>query len=49
MDSRTVAQLLSGFAVKAAGAALAIYIGVQAYDYVVHVFGAASALSKALG
>jgi hypothetical protein len=48
MESRIIGQLLAGFAVKAAGAALALYIAAQVYGYVTHVFGAASALSAAL-
>ena len=49
MDSRTIGQLISGFAIKAIGAGLALYVAAQVYGYVSHVFGAASALSKALG
>jgi hypothetical protein len=46
---RIIGQLFSGFMVKLYGAALALYIGSQAYAYVMHVFGAGSALSKVLG
>jgi hypothetical protein len=49
MDSRTIGTLISGFAVKAIGAGLAIYVAAQVYGYVSHVFGAAGAISKALG
>lgn len=48
MDSRIIGQLLSGFAVKAAGAALAIYVAVQVADYVTHVFSAVNAGMAAL-
>lgn len=49
MESRIIGQLLAGFAVKLAGAALALYVAAQVYGYVTHVFSATSALSKALG
>jgi hypothetical protein len=49
MMQRIIGQVFSGFMVKLYGAAIALYIGVQAYAYIVHVFGADSALSKALG
>jgi hypothetical protein len=49
MESRIIGQLISGFAVKAIGAGLALYVAAQVYGYVSHVFAAGSALSKALG
>jgi hypothetical protein len=48
MESRIIGQLLTGFAVRLAGAALALYVAAQVAGYVTHVFGAASALSAAL-
>lgn len=46
--SRIVGLLISGFAVRAYGAALALYVASQAAAYVSHVFAAGSALSNAL-
>jgi hypothetical protein len=40
MDSRTIGQLISGFAVKAIAAGLAIYVAVTVAHYVTHVFSA---------
>jgi len=48
MESRIIGQLLTGFAVKLAGAALALYVAAQVAGYVHHVFAAGSALSNAL-
>ena len=40
MDNRTIGLLISGFAVRLAAAAAAIYVGVSVYRYVDHVFTA---------
>jgi hypothetical protein len=40
MDNRTLGFLLTGFAVRAAAAAAAIYVAVTVGQYVYHVFTA---------
>jgi hypothetical protein len=49
MDNRTIGQLISGFAVKAMGAALAIYVAVTVANYVANVFGAVNNGLSVLG
>lgn len=39
MDSHTISRLISGFTVRAASAAAAIYVGLQVAHYVADVFG----------
>lgn len=46
---RIIGQVFSGFMVKLYAAAMALYVASCVYGYVTHVFGAGSALSKALG
>lgn len=36
---RIIGQLISGFAVRAAGALLALYVAAEVAGYVSHVFG----------
>jgi hypothetical protein len=43
MDSRTIGQLIGGFAVKAIAAGFAIYVAVTAWSYVSHVFATVDA------
>lgn len=43
MDNRTIGMLFTGFAVKAAAAAAAIYVAVTVGEYVHHVFTAVNA------
>jgi hypothetical protein len=49
MDSRTIGQLISGFAVKAMAAALALYVASEVAAYVTHVFGAVNSGLSVLG
>ena len=49
MESRIIGQLLSGFAVRLAGAALAIYVACEVGGYVAHVFGAVNNGLSVLG
>jgi hypothetical protein len=49
MDNRTIGLLISGFAVRAASAAAAIYVGLTVYHYVVHVFSAVNGGLSVLG
>jgi hypothetical protein len=49
MESRILGRLIQSAVVYIGGAALALYVASYVYGYVTHVFGAASALSKALG
>ena len=39
MESRIIGLLFSGYAVRLAAAALALYIGAEAWDSVSHAFG----------
>lgn len=49
MESRIIGQLLAGFAVKLAGAALAIYVACEVGAYVTHVFSAVNSGLSVLG
>ena len=49
MDNRTIGLLISGFAVRLAAAAAAIYVGLTVYHYVAHVFGAVNHGLSVLG
>jgi hypothetical protein len=45
---RIVGIVFSGFAVRAMGASVALYVGCKAYAFIMATFGAASALQAAL-
>lgn len=45
---RIIGSLIAAAAVRIAGAALALYIGMEAYAFVSEVFGATSAIQAAL-
>lgn len=49
MDSRTIGQLIGGFAVKAIAVGLAIYVATTVGGYVYHVFTAVNVAMNTVG
>lgn len=49
MDSRDIGLLIGGFAVKAMGAALAIYVAISVGEYIINVFSVVNTAMNSVG